>query len=337
VLQQQRPGQPWRPLGFFSAKLNAPQQRYSTFDRELLGVYLAIHHFRFMLEGHSFTIFTDHRPLVGALGRVSEPWTARQQRQLAFIAEFTADIQHVSGQHNIVADTLSRPPTSPPPPSPSPPGPTCMAISSPAPSPQQCAPPPVDLAQLAAAQSSCADCSSTALRVLDVKINGVDVMVDVSSGVFCPLVPRSFRRHIFDAIHGLAHPGIRATRRLIASRYVWPQLATDVKNWCNECQQCQAAKVTKQPTAATQSIAVPTTRFTHVHLDLVGPLPAAADGSTHIITMVDRSSRWAEATPLRRRLPGRFLRHVGGPLRRSGGGDHGQGIPVHVRALVFSP
>jgi hypothetical protein len=123
-------------------------------------------------------------------------------------------------------------------------------------------------------------------------------MVDVSSGVFRPLVLRSFRRHIFDAIHGLAHPGIRATCRLNASRYVWPQLATDIKNWCNECQRCQAAKVTKQPTAATQSIAVPTTRFTNVHMDLVGPLPAAADGSTHIIMMVDRSSRWAEATPL---------------------------------------
>jgi hypothetical protein len=169
-------------------------------------------------------------------------------------------------------------------------------------SPQLCAPPPVDLAQLAAAQSSCADClrgrSSPALKVLDVKINGRDVMVDVSSGVFRPLVPRSFRRHIFDAIHGLAHPGIRATCRLIASRYVWPQLAADVKIWCNECQQCQAAKVTKQPTAATQSIAVQTARFTYIHLDLVGPLPAAADGSTHIMTMVDRSSCWAEASKI---------------------------------------
>jgi hypothetical protein len=85
------------------------------------------------------------------------------------------------------------------------------------------------------------DLGSPALRVLDVKINGADVKVDVSSGVFRPLVPWSFRQHIFNAIHGLAHPGIRATRHLIASRYVWPQLAANVKNWCNECQQCQAA------------------------------------------------------------------------------------------------
>jgi hypothetical protein len=83
VLQQRRPGGHWRPLGFFSAKLDSAQQRYSAFNRELLAVFFTIRHFRCMLEGRRFTIFTDHRPLIGALGRVSEPWTARQQRHLS--------------------------------------------------------------------------------------------------------------------------------------------------------------------------------------------------------------------------------------------------------------
>jgi Reverse transcriptase (RNA-dependent DNA polymerase)/RNase H-like domain found in reverse transcriptase len=68
VLQQRRQGQQWRPLGFFSVKLDSPQQKYSAFDRELLAVFLAIRHFRFMLEGRQFVVFTDHRPLLGALG-----------------------------------------------------------------------------------------------------------------------------------------------------------------------------------------------------------------------------------------------------------------------------
>ena len=53
-----------RPLGFFSGKLNTPQQKYSTFDRELLAVHSAIRHFRHMLKGTSYTICTDHKPLV---------------------------------------------------------------------------------------------------------------------------------------------------------------------------------------------------------------------------------------------------------------------------------
>ena len=53
----------WQPLAFFSRQLQPPQRRYSTFDRELLAMYLAVRHFRFFLEGRHFTIFTDHTNL----------------------------------------------------------------------------------------------------------------------------------------------------------------------------------------------------------------------------------------------------------------------------------
>jgi hypothetical protein len=72
----------WRPLAFYSTKLSPAQLNYSAFDRELLAVFMAIRHFRFMLEGHSFVVFTDHRPLLGSLSRISDPWSAWQHRQL---------------------------------------------------------------------------------------------------------------------------------------------------------------------------------------------------------------------------------------------------------------
>ena len=105
VLQQHEKSS-WRPLAFFSAKLSATQQRYSTFDRELLGVFLALRHFRFELEGRRFHIITDHLPLVSALFQVSPPWSARQQRQLSYISEFTSEIRHAPGSANVVADNL---------------------------------------------------------------------------------------------------------------------------------------------------------------------------------------------------------------------------------------
>jgi hypothetical protein len=107
VLQQREAGQsPW-PLAFFSAKLDAAQVKYSTFDRELLACYLAIRHFRWLLEGRQFYILSDHKPLCFALHRLSDAWSARQQRQLSYIAEFTSDIRHVAGVDNVVADALS--------------------------------------------------------------------------------------------------------------------------------------------------------------------------------------------------------------------------------------
>ncbi len=95
----------------FSRKLDSTQVKYSAFDRELLACFQAIRHFRFMLEGRRFMLFTDHKPLTTAVRRMTEPWTAKQCRQLAYIAEFTSDIQHIAGSDNVVADTLSRPPS----------------------------------------------------------------------------------------------------------------------------------------------------------------------------------------------------------------------------------
>jgi transposase InsO family protein len=128
-------------------------------------------------------------------------------------------------------------------------------------------------------------------------MNGFTILVETSSGVFRPLVPASFRRPIFDA--SLAHPGIRAFRRLISSRFLWPRLASQVARWCRDCQQCQGAKVSSTPASPPQHIANPTQRFSHLHVDLVGPLPPSAGGHTHLLTVLDRYTRWAEAIPLR--------------------------------------
>ena len=109
ALQQKESGG-WNSLAFFSAKLSATQQRYSSFNRELLGVFLALCHFHFELKGRKLHILTDHLPLESALSHVSPPMSALQQCQLSYISEFTSDLHHTPGAANVVADYLSRPP-----------------------------------------------------------------------------------------------------------------------------------------------------------------------------------------------------------------------------------
>jgi hypothetical protein len=113
VLQQLSAGS-WKPLAFFSRKLSSAESKYSAFDRELLAVFAAVRHFRFVLEGRPFRILTDYLPLTLAMRRVSPLWSARQVRQLAYVSEFSTDIRHTPGLKNVVADTLSRPSASPP-------------------------------------------------------------------------------------------------------------------------------------------------------------------------------------------------------------------------------
>ena len=98
----------WQPLAFFSRHLRPAECKYSVFDRELLALYLAIRHFRHYLEGRSFVAYTDHKPLTFAMAKMSDPWSARQQRHLTSISEYTTDIRHIDGKANYVADALSR-------------------------------------------------------------------------------------------------------------------------------------------------------------------------------------------------------------------------------------
>ena len=104
---QQKQGRSWAPLSFFSKKLSSAESNYSTFDRELLAAYSAIRHFRCLLEGRRFQLWTDHKPLCSAIHRISAPWSARQQRHLSFVTEFTAELVYVPGKDNSAADAMS--------------------------------------------------------------------------------------------------------------------------------------------------------------------------------------------------------------------------------------
>jgi transposase InsO family protein len=63
------------------------------------------------------------------------------------------------------------------------------------------------------------------------------------------------------------------------------------------CQGCQRAKVHRHVQVPPQNIPVPSRRFSHIHVDLVGPLPASK-GFTYLFTIIDRTSRWPEAIPI---------------------------------------
>lgn len=108
VLEQKEVNNNWAPIAYFSKQLSKAQKNYSTYDRELLAIYTAIKHFKYMLEGQSFTIYTDHKPIVTAFEQKSSKASPRQLRHLDFISQFTTNIEYIAGKENITADFLSR-------------------------------------------------------------------------------------------------------------------------------------------------------------------------------------------------------------------------------------
>ena len=108
VIEQRGP-HGWEPLAFWSKKLSDTQQDWCPYDRELNAAHKAIHHFKHMVEGRPFTLYTDHQSLVPSIHKKTDAPTARQTNQLSEIAEFTTDIRYLEGKSNFVADALSRP------------------------------------------------------------------------------------------------------------------------------------------------------------------------------------------------------------------------------------
>ena len=104
------------------------------------------------------------------------------------------------------------------------------------------------------------------------------------------------RRDIFNSLHALSHPGVKASRHLICSRYVWPNIKRDVARWTRACHDCQQSKVQRHVKAPLQTFEAPSSRISHIHIDIVGPLPSSS-GYTYLFTCA-RYTRWPEAIPM---------------------------------------
>lgn len=94
------------PVCFASRTLNDHESRYSTIEKELLAIVWSVKYFRIYLYGRKFVIQTDHKPLLW-LQNLKEP-NLKLQRWKIILNEYDFEIQYVKGQHNKVADALSR-------------------------------------------------------------------------------------------------------------------------------------------------------------------------------------------------------------------------------------
>lgn len=275
VLQQYVDGD-WQPISFFSHKLTKPETKYSAFGRELLAIFLTVKHFQFFLEGRTFHVLTDHKPLTFVFNANKSTHNPRVIRQLEYISQFTTDIRHIKGSDNGPADALSR----------------INAVAT-----------PNLLQEIAAAQQDCEEIATiednTSLKLKKVLLPGLttEIFCDEKNSKLRPFVPRELRTTVFKSLHSLSHPGIKATQKLIAERFVWPSMNKDIQAWTRNCIQCQKTKIQKHTKSPLQSFALPSERFDKVHIDIVGPLPVSC-GQRYLLTCIDRFTRWTEAIPM---------------------------------------
>ena len=198
------------PISYFSKKLKPAESRYSTFDRELLAVYLSIKHFWHFVEGCTFHILTDHKPLTYAFSSRPDRHTPRQLSTSPWFL-FLSLLQ-ISGMP-MVLTTLQQMHCH---------GLERMHYMR-------------TIPQLSTSKrwqqfnrrtlnfsNSSLRLPSLILKAVALPTSDTTIVCDTSTGVSRPFVPVKFCHTLFNSLHSLSHPGIWASHSLLQKAPVCP-------------------------------------------------------------------------------------------------------------------
>lgn len=318
------------PVQYTSRVLSTAETHYSATEREMLGVYYCIRHWRPYVFGQKFTVYTDHKPLRGI--RVSRDITGRLARMILKLQEYEYTLEYTPGKENGVADALSREPLA---------GcnsidgieygiwaiaasvelpkqkptreslgsrkrkkftkgyPTAEAVSLPR---EDWA---LDIAEAQVLDESLSRVRAAAMKKGTKKwtfINDCLHKVKRDRKHNCErlqlVVPKKMRERVMEAHHDMdlaGHMGIWKTLNKIARWYYWPEMAKDVKKWVAECVTCQQYKGSgKEKYGELQPIRA-TRPFEIVGMDILTDLPLTGRGNKHILVFTDYFTKWPEA------------------------------------------
>ena len=98
-----------------------------------------------------------------------------------------------------------------------------------------------------------------------------------------------------------AHFGHCKTNLRLREHFFWPSVTEDVRNFCRSCDVFQKmgskGRVSKVPL---EPMPIVTEPFSRVAVDLVGPIsPRSTQGNRYILTLIDFTTGFLEAVPLR--------------------------------------
>lgn len=307
VLQQEHGGE-LRPVAYCSRTLTDAEQRYAQIEKECLAAVWACEKFAKYLVGlPTFTLLTDHKPLVPLLG--SKPLhmaPLRCQRLLMRMLRFNFNPQHVAGKDLVVADALSRSPVS---------------VST------------KDNSDLVQDVTAHVDAVRASWPATDAKLKEyVDATEDdeilkmvrhytkvgwprhtaaVPANVMAYhpwrgdlsvtkdglvtfqnriVIPRSCRADVLQRLHG-SHQGLAACRARACEAVWWPNIGQDLKNLVLNCEYCRLHRPSQRHEPL-QSTALPDRPWAKLAADL-----CEHKGRIYLV-LADYYSRWLEIKQL---------------------------------------
>ena len=270
------------PIAFFSRAVAPRHQALAAYERELIGLVLAVRHWRPYLWGRRFIVKTDHYSLKYLLDQRLA--TLPQHHWVGKLLGFDFSVEYKPGSTNVVADALSRRDT--------PDDGALLALSAPR----------FDvLDRLRQAQLT--DPALTAIRdevqagTKRAPWEVVDGMVQYAGRLYLP--PSSpLLRELLAAVHAEGHEGVQRTLHRLRRDFHFPNMKQVVQDYVRECPTCQRHKSEHlHPAGLLLPLPIPQGVWTDVALDFVEALPRVR-GKSVILTVVDRFSKYCHFIPL---------------------------------------
>ncbi|XP_029053801.1 uncharacterized protein K02A2.6-like [Osmia bicornis bicornis] len=271
-------------VAYASRSLNKAERNYSTTERKCLAIVWGIRKMRPYLEGYHFSVLTDHQ---------APRWLQTLDNPSGRLARWNMELQHYDfsvryrkGEHNLVADALSRQPEDPP-------EEEADALDEP------------DQWYDRTRQAVVDDPE----RHPEYRIQNARLYRHIpdTSGLRPDLewkecVRKGRRKDVLAENHDAptaGHLGIRKTNARLAQRYYWPGMFRDAARHVRNCQSCLAHKVLQQAPAGAMYSTPTNGPWEVVTADLVGPLPRSKKGHTTLLVLQDKFTKWVELQPLR--------------------------------------
>lgn len=284
-----------RPISYMSKKLNAAQRNYSITELECYAAVLSVKKFRAYIEGHPFTIITDHASLKWLMGCTD--LSGRLARWSLKLQGFDFKIEHRKGSQNIVPDTLSR-----------------MYAESIEEVREVLI--DVDFSSPFFSSEEYEELRSTILnhqeKLPDLCVSngyvykrqqprrGDPIQEDFAWKLW---VPSGLTEELIYNAHcppQTSHGGIHKTLYRLREKYYWPNMVSQVKTFIQNCSTCKETKAPNNILRPPMGKQFETCRpFQFLYIDFLGPYPRTARGNTVIFVALDAQTKYVLLKPMR--------------------------------------
>ena len=276
---EQKFGSDYKPVAYFSKKLNPAQRNYDTRDREALGIVLTLQEWRCYLQGSHFVVNNDHHTLQRLQSQAK--LSSRNARWAEFLQEFDCVIQYVKGADNAAADAFSR-------------RPDLFNITATALTLE-----PAFLEELKASYKEDQYLQQELSRAGQQNLREVDGYYTHRFGKL--YLPLKWRNQFTLETHKTTYSGHLGVDRVCAKLqedFWWPRMRQSVATALRSCHECQVvAPRTTAKYGLSHPLEIPDKPWEHLTLDLITGLPKTSAGHDSCVVFVDRLTKMVHYSP----------------------------------------